>query len=266
MLAEQLANAVRERDELCALVVELEARLLAASGDTTFDAQVAELQPQLKLEMERANNAEAKLCEAEARELKLKEVATPVSEPQANVSLASKILELEKNLRDETRRREAAEAEVAKLQEERAATAAGHAAAIQDWEQKHGRMEGEWLNARQRFVHTAGAADAPVHTAVSGTNPGGAQAPQTPHSESRWQNLKNIHTPTKWYKVPDVAVLSAATRRAQEALAAAEEELLRSTERRARYSEPWTPPNLQSFAEGLGKEPEAGENNQNRFR
>ena len=266
MLAEQLANVVRERDELCALVVELEARLLTASGDTTFHAEPgAELQQQLALEMERANTAEAKLCEAESRELKLKEDATPVSEPPENVSLASKILELEKNLQDETRRREAAEAEVAKLQEERAATAAGHAAAIEDWEQKHGRMEGELLVSRQRFLHTAGA-DAPVHTAVSGTNPGGAQAPQTPHSESRWQNLKNIHTPTKWYKVPDVAVLSAATRRAQEALAAAEEELLRSTERRARYSEPWTPPNLQSFAEGLGKEPEAGENNQNRFR
>ena len=63
-----------------------------------------------------------------------------------------------------------------------------------------------------------------------------------------------------------MAVLSAATKRAQEALAAAEEELLRSTERRARYSEPWTPPNLQSFADVTSKEPEGEENDQNRFR
>ena len=76
MLAEQLANVVRERDELCALVVELEARLLTSSGDTTFHAEPgAELQQQLALEMERAHTAEAKLCEAESRELKLKEDA-----------------------------------------------------------------------------------------------------------------------------------------------------------------------------------------------
>jgi hypothetical protein len=67
---------------------------------------------------------------------------------------------------------------------------------------------------------------------------------EAPKSEGRWQELRNIQTPDKWFKVPDVTGFSEATKKAQLALRAAEEELLKSTEKSITYHEPWTPPSL----------------------
>lgn len=69
-----------------------------------------------------------------------------------------------------------------------------------------------------------------------------------PKSEGRWLELRNIQSGDKWYKVPDVAAYSEATKKAQLALRAAEDELRHSTEKSnsksVKYREPWTPPSL----------------------
>ena len=61
-------------------------------------------------------------------------------------------------------------------------------------------------------------------------------------SEGRWQELRNIQSGDKWFKCPDVAAFSEATKKAQIALRQAEEELLRSRDKSRAYREPWTPP------------------------
>ena len=65
-------------------------------------------------------------------------------------------------------------------------------------------------------------------------------------SEGRWQELRNIQSGDKWFKCPDVAAFSEATKKAQIALRQAEEELLRSRDKSKAYREPWTPPLLGS--------------------
>ena len=74
------------------------------------------------------------------------------------------------------------------------------------------------------------------------------QNSEAPNSESRWQNLKNIQSGDKWFKVPDLAAFSESTRKAQQALLAAEEELQKSAQRqelrKSAQRQPWTPPSL----------------------
>jgi len=62
------------------------------------------------------------------------------------------------------------------------------------------------------------------------------------------QELRHIQSGDKWYKCPDVAAYSAATKKADLALRAAEDELRHSIEKSnsksAKYRELWTPPSL----------------------
>ena len=65
------------------------------------------------------------------------------------------------------------------------------------------------------------------------------QNSEAPNSESRWQNLKNIQSGDKWFKVPDLAAFSESTRKAQQALLAAEEESEDREHKPEPSDEPW---------------------------
>ena len=85
------------------------------------------------------------------------------------------------------------------------------------------QLQNRLAAAEDAAVQRLSSSQNPAYPTIAGTGMTAARTPaksllspraaETPRSEGRWQELRNIQSGEKWYKVPDVAAFSEATKK-----------------------------------------------------